>query len=307
MKPVISMLALAGIVVFIFTRCSSNHKRERTSTETKAEVEKSNNSSLPVSSAAAVATTSDTSLHFIRTADIKFQVNDVAQATYAIEDAVSEQGGYVAYTNLQSRIDDKNTIPVSADSTLVVTHYQVTNTITLRVPNNRLDTTLKKIAGQVSYLDYRVIRADDVALQLLGNKLKQQRLAKHEQRLTAAIDNRGRKLEQVTEAENDLLNKQEQADDAVISNLSTANQIKYSTITLDIYQPAGTTHHLIANEKNIHTYQPGLGLRLKEAAQTGWEAMTDVLVAIVQLWWLIVLAILALILYKKVKPLLYNN
>lgn len=306
MKPVLHILALAGLVVLTFARCS-NHKHERPESEAKTEVKESNNSSLPVSSAAAVESTGDTAQRFIRTADIKFQVKDVANATYAIEDAVSTQGGYIAYTNLQSRIEDKNTIPVSADSSLEITHYHVTNSITLRVPNNRLDTTLKTIARQVAYLDYRVIRADDVALQLLGNKLKQQRLAKHEQRLAAAIDNRGRKLAQVTEAENELLTKQEQADDAVISNLSTTNQINYSTVTLEIYQPATATHYLVANEKNISAYKPGLAVRLKEAAQSGWDAMATVLVLIVQLWWLIVLAILALILYKKLKPIIYTN
>lgn len=306
MKPVINMLALAGII-FLLARCSSNHRPEKLESKTQTEGKESNNSSLPLSSTAAVTTGSDTTQRFIRTADIKFQVKDVANATYAIEDAVSTQGGYIAYTNLQSRIEDKNTIPVSADSSLEVTHYHVTNNISLRVPNNRLDTTLKTIARQVAYLDYRVIRADDVALQLLGNKLKQQRLAKHEQRLAAAIDNRGHKLEQVTEAENELLNKQEQADDAAISNLSTTNQINYSTVTLEIYQPATATHYLVANEKNISAYKPGLEVRLKEAAQSGWDAMATALVLIVQLWWLIVLAILALILYKKLKPIIYSN
>ncbi|MCX6210171.1 MAG: DUF4349 domain-containing protein, partial [Bacteroidetes bacterium] len=189
-----------------------------------------------ISSTAAVENNKDSTHKFIRTADLKFKVKSVIASTYDIEAITSRLGGFVTYTNLQSTVDNVSNTAINADSTLETTYYTVSNSITLRVPNTKLDTTLKEISKNIDYLDYRIIKADDVALQLLSNNLTQKRSAKYEQRLANAIDNRGKKLKETTVAEDVLLNKQEQADNAKVSNLSLNDQLNFSTITLAIYQ-----------------------------------------------------------------------
>jgi hypothetical protein len=129
---------------------------------------------------------------------------------------------------LTSNINNVTTIPISANSSLETTTYVVTNTISLRVLNTKLDTTLKEISRNIEYLDYRIIKAEDVALQILSNNLVQKRAAKNTERLTNAIDNRGRKLNETTAAEEVLLNKQELADNAKISNFTLKDQVNFS-------------------------------------------------------------------------------
>ena len=107
-----------------------------------------------ISSSAAVVDKNSTR-KFIRTADVKFKVKNVAKSTYAIEDATSKFGGFVTYTNLQSTINEEDKTKVSQDSTLVTTKYKVENNITIRVPNTKLDTVIKTIAKQIHFLDYR--------------------------------------------------------------------------------------------------------------------------------------------------------
>lgn len=138
---------------------------------------------------------------FIRTAYIKFKVKDVAKSTYFIEDATAKFGGFVTFTDLKSEIIEKNETKVSQDSTLITTKYAVTNDITIRVPNTRLDTILKTIAKQIDFLDYRIIKADDVSLKLLSNQLTQKRGENSEKRLEKAIESKGKKLDNVIEAE----------------------------------------------------------------------------------------------------------
>jgi hypothetical protein len=141
---------------------------------------------------------------FLRTADIKFKVKQVAKATYAIENSVSQHGGFVTYTNLQSHIVSKDQTKVSQDSTLETTRYTVDNAMVLRVPNTRLDTVLKALAKEVDFLDSRLIKADDVQLQLLANQWTQKRSDKHEARLGKAIDTKGSKLRDISKAEEQL-------------------------------------------------------------------------------------------------------
>ena len=90
-----------------------------------------------VSSSSAVEP-KNSSRKFIRTADIKFKVKNVAKSTYAIEDATTKFGGFVTYTNLQSNASEKEETKVSQDSTLITTKYAVTNDITIRVPNTNM-------------------------------------------------------------------------------------------------------------------------------------------------------------------------
>ena len=197
------------------------------------------------SSSAAVENPKDTEHKFLRTSDVKFKVKNVEAATYEIEDITNRHGGFVTFTHLNSTVDNVATTPISADSSLETTSFTVANTITIRVPNVRLDTTLKDIAKLVDYLDYRIIEADDVSLQLKGNSMAQERMAINRQRMVQAVDNRGTKLPDVTEAEESLLDKQQQADDALLENMSLNDQIKYSTLQVYLYQRQGIKSHAI--------------------------------------------------------------
>ncbi len=295
MKPTLRLLLAAGLAALFFS-CNQTRKEAVTANGISQTDSTANQF---ISSSAAVENGKDSDRKFIRTADLKFKVKSVVNSTYAIENITNQFGGFVAYTNLESSINNKTVIPVSADSSLETTYFTVSNAITLRVPNTKLDTVLKSVSLLIDYLDYRIIKADDVALQLLSNKLTQGRVASHEQRLTNAIDNRGKKLNETARAEELLLNRQEQSDNAKISNLSYQDQINFSTITLSIYQRPAMKRELISNEKNIDSYTPGFGSRMLDALKTGWKSMEAFFVFIAQFWGIILLAVPAMILYRK--------
>ncbi|MEI8203015.1 MAG: DUF4349 domain-containing protein [Bacteroidota bacterium] len=252
-----------------------------------------------VGSSAAVENKKDTLHKFIRTAEMKFRVKNVAKATYAIEEITSRFDGFVTFTDLSSNIDNITTTAISSDSSLETMHFTVANLMTLRVPNIKLDTTLKTIATLIDYLDYRRIKADDVRLQYLANKITQQRVATHEERVKKAIDTKGKKLNETTRAEESLINKQEQADNAKLSNLSLQDQINYSTITLNIYQRQEIRRWVLPNEKNIDAFEPGFGNQLLDALKFGWKILDVVIVFLARLWGLFLFALIIYILYRK--------
>lgn len=257
-------------------------------------------STAAVSSSAAVVQKNETR-QFIRTADIKFKVKDVAKSTYAIEDATTKFGGFVTNTELQSAIQEKETTKVSPDSTLVSTEYEVTNAITIRVPNTQLDTVIKTIAKQIDFLDYRIIKAEDVSLSLLANELAQKRSEKTETRIAKAIDSKGKKLDNVLEAENTLDNKKEQRDNAALENLKYKDQVKYSTLTLALYQNPIYKQELIANKKSVNAYRPNIGLQIWDSLKTGWFMLEAMIAFVVQLWGIALIGIAIWFGYKKWK------
>ncbi|MDB5282448.1 MAG: hypothetical protein JWO06_1523, partial [Bacteroidota bacterium] len=219
--------------------------------------------------------------------------------TYNIEDITRHFGGFVTYTNLTSNVDAKTNILVSRDSSLETTYYTVSNYMQIRVPNTNLDSTLKAITPLIDYLDYRIIKANDIALQLLSNQLTQNRMIKHEQRLTNALDVHGKKLIETTDAENNLLNKQEQSDNAKISNLSMMDQVKFSTITLNIYQRQTIKREVILNDKDITTYEPGFLSQILDSLKFGWQILEAIIITIAKLWGLILLGVIGFIAIKK--------
>ncbi|PVX44437.1 uncharacterized protein DUF4349 [Flavobacterium sp. 103] len=251
-----------------------------------------------ISSSAAVEKEGSTR-KFIRTADLKFKVKNVTQSTYTIENITNKFDGFVTYTNLQSSIIDKFETKISQDSTLETTRYTVENNITIRVPNKRLDTVIKSIAKQIDFLDYRIIKADDVSLKMLSNQLSQKRSSITEKRVEKAIDNRGKKINDIMEAENNLAAQKEQNDNSKLENLSIQDQIDFSTLTIQIYQHESVKQEMIANTKDYNYYKPNIGIRIIDSLKTGWYVLQDVIVFIIEIWWLLFIVIGGFFIYKK--------
>lgn len=243
----------------------------------------------------------DTTRKFIITGDIKFKAKNVIKATYNIEDITHKEGGFVTSTTLASEINNVTTTPVSVDSSMVTTFYTVSNTLILRIPNYKLDTALKQIAKNIDYLDHRNLKKEDVALRLLTNELAQKRANKTQQRLASAIDKKGQKLDDIVSAEQILSNKEEQSDNAKLSNMSINDQIAYSTVSLVVYQPQTVKREMIFNHKSIEPFEPSFGSKIVDSMQFGWKIIKEIFLFIVKSWAILLFVGLAFFLYRKYK------
>lgn len=294
-KKVNVVLALL-IIGFAISCKQSQERTEEVSMETKnyEPIEKSE----AVSSSAAVVNPKS-NRKFVRTADIKFKVKNVVKSTNQIEDATVRFDGYVTYINLQSNIFDEEKTKISADSTLVTTKFSVENDITIRVPNTKLDTVIKTIAKQIAFLNYRVIKADDVSLQILSNKMAQNRSISLENRMSKAIDSKGEKLNKIIDAEDKLNDKKEQNDAAKLQNLSLEDQVNFSTLTLHIYQDETIKQEMVANEKSLNSYRPNIGLQIWESVKSGWFVFENIIAFVVSLWPIILIGLFGFLGYKR--------
>nr|WP_315252473.1 DUF4349 domain-containing protein [uncultured Flavobacterium sp.] len=278
-------------VTALLISCKKSEAYEEESTDVKISAD-------TISSSAAVEKEGSTR-KFIRTADIKFKVKNVTQSTYKIENITNKFGGFVTYTNLQSTIIDEFENKISLDSTIQTIRYNVENDITIRVPNKRLDTVIKSIAKQIDFLDYRIIKADDVSLKMLSNQLSQTRGASNEKRIEKAIDTKGKKINDIMEAENTLANKKEQNDNAKLENLSIEDQVNFSTLTIKIYQNESVKQEITASTKDSNYYKPNIGIRILDSLKSGWYVLLNLIVLLFEIWWLILLTIGGYFLYKK--------
>jgi len=293
MKTIAQLGLTTLVIIALLFSCKKTDYASKESADFKTTAD-----STAVSSTAAVQPKNSTQ-KFIRTADIKFKVKNVVKSTYAIENAVAKFGGFVTYTNLQSNIHDQIKTKISQDSTLETTKFSVENNITIRVPNTQLDTVIKSIAKQIDFLDFRVIKADDVSLKLLANQLSQKRSTTNEKRVEKAIDNKGKKINDIMEAENALANQKEANDNKTIEHLSMQDQVNFSTVTLQLYQNETIKQEITAGEKDSAYYKPNLGIQIVDSLKNGWYILQAVVVFFINLWPFILLSLGGFFLYKK--------
>ncbi|CAM4395514.1 DUF4349 domain-containing protein [Flavobacterium terrigena] len=293
---------IGGVMMLLTLAIACNKKSEESISKMDLEAVSVDSSAVAddMTSSAAVED-KNSKRKFIRTADARFKVKDVAQSTYKIENLTKNVGGFVTLSELRSTITENDETQVSQDSLLQTTRYEVNNTISLRVPNVKLDTLLRSLAKEVQFLDYRVIKADDVNLQLLANQLSQKRNANTSKRLENAIDKKGNKLKEINEAEANLASKKENSYTSYINNLSLKDQVNFSTVTLELYQNEQLKYELVANEKNVNAYRPNLGLQVWESIKTGWFIFEGIVAFLVQLWPIAFFGFLAWFGFKKWK------
>lgn len=232
---------------------------------------------------------------FIRSADIRYKVKDVAAATYHIEAIVSKNRGYVSYTHLSSGIDHTEQIQISKDSSLETTHYTMSNRITLRVPNTLLDTTLREIMADVVFLDHRTIKADDVTIQYLENSLGQKRYAGN------AKIQPGAKQRDINETGELSLYRKEKQDEYFIANKYIDRDVRLSEVSIEIYQRPSIRREMVANPDNIESYHPGFFSRMSDALVTGWELMEDLVLFLLKFWILVPVAVGTVFLLRRMK------
>jgi hypothetical protein len=298
----VSALLLIGLAI-----CSASSltlvscKQANTDNAVEASSDKTEvaSDSVSVVSSSAAVEPKNSNRKFVRTADIKFKVKNVSKSTTIIEDATTKFGGFVTYTNLQSTINNEERTKVSPDSTLINTKFTVENNMTIRVPNTQMDTVIKTIAKQIGFLNFRVIKADDITLQMLSNKMSQKRSETTEKRIANGIDTKGKKLNQIIDAEENLAVKKEQNDNSKIANLSLQDQVNFSTLTLLLYQDETTKQEMIANEKSVNAYRPNIGLQIWDSVKTGWFILEEILSFLVALWPFALIGFLGFIGYKK--------
>jgi hypothetical protein len=236
---------------------------------------------------------------FVVSAELKFRAKDVVKTTYAIENLTINTGGFVTYTELHSAENYRNVVKISADSSLESIFYTVENYMTLRIPKANLDSFLRGVGNEVDYFDYRIVKANDVGLDLLANNLKQKRLATYEKSQQQNINKPTNKPEETYYAQENLLDKQMQADEAAIQKLKTEDEVKYSFVALTIYQREAVKRTMAANTENIHAYEPGFISRIGNGLAKGWQLFENLIVALANIWTLIMLAILVFIAYRR--------
>jgi len=254
-----------------------------------------------IATSAATGINDDDMHKFIRTAQMKFKVKDVVEATHLIESIILNNKGFIINTSISNKELNSQTINISKDSALMTYYTNLESRLQLKVPCQLLDTTLRQIAPLAVLIDYRIVDAKDVTVQLMKDNLDKIRMEKKQKRLSAAIDTKGRKLDDITEAEHALDYALEQADKAKLSEFTTNEQIAFSTISINLYQDVMEHKEKVLRQKELKTYEPGFGSKIADAFVGGWYILSAILIFLINIWPVLLIIVVIVIVYFRIK------
>ncbi len=249
--------------------------------------------------ASSAATYTDAQRKFIRTAQAEFRVNDVYKSSLAIEDVVAAQGGFVVKNHIATQALGSQTRPSGNGNLIELTEYTVRGELTVRVPSDNTQAFLRAIVGQMAFLDQRNFEAMDAQFALLRQQLEYQRNQETQQQLGQAVE-QGGKLDQKADVIAARNSSKSARDEALIAQQEFEDKIAFSTINLSMYQGSKIREAELTDvEAVFQQHSPGFFARLGNSLTVGWYGIVDVAIAVMTLWPLWLLVLIAAVTYRR--------
>lgn len=237
--------------------------------------------------------------YFIRKADMKLKVPNVLEASEKIEDFVSLRGGYIANSELVSEPISTDIIHHTKDSLVEVKRFAVTGSVSLRIPSRYLDSVVRYASRMALFVDYKTVRSDDIKLALFANQQAEQRIQVYQKRLKAVATATAGKHANAIAREDKLLEKQTAADEARLDSYSLADQVNYSTVTLQMYQAPQTLLHKMPSDPIVPTYDAPFSEKFSAEFLSGFEFIKSFILLVTGSWGGLVV-LLAIVMALKV-------
>lgn len=200
----------------------------------------------------------------IKTVNYRIQVKDVNASTEKVKQLVAQYGGYISGMNLNN------------------SSYELSNDITIRVPQDKLEVLLTMVGGEAIYTNYRSEQAQDVTEEYvdLGIRLKTKKEVRD--RYIDILRNQAKTVEDILNAEEKIRVVQEEIE-AVEGRLKYLNsQVSMSTVNLTIYQR-------VEYQPQPDVYHESFGSRVANSLKGGWELLQGLVLFLIRIWPLIIL------------------
>ena len=219
----------------------------------------------------------------IKTANMRFRVKDVQNTKEQLSKTIKAQGGTVAEFSIESTIQETDKVKQSTDSLKEITSYRTQGYLVAKVPSEKLDEFTNTIAKMAVFVDNQSMKMDDQSIAYLSNKLKAQNRVDAVEKINKVASKKSANVESSLYIKDDYVDKR-------IENMQIDSRVKFSTITLNFYQDNTVKTMIVAND-NLYDYRPAFVNRLWLGIVNGWTIFKEIIIAISNLWMLILVGI----------------
>ncbi|MFF5384028.1 DUF4349 domain-containing protein [Pedobacter suwonensis] len=226
-----------------------------------------------------VPTDSTVAEKIIKTADMRFRVKNVQNTKEQLSKTIKSEGGTVAEFSIESTIQETDKVKQSTDSLKEITAYRTEGYLVAKIPSEKLDEFTNTIAKIAVFVDHQSMKLDDQSIAYLANKLKAQNRVDAIEKINKVASKKSANVESSLYIKDDYVDKR-------IDNMQIDNRVKFSTITLNFYQDNTVKTMIVAND-NLYDYRPAFINRLWLGIVNGWAIFKEIIIAISNLWMLI--------------------
>jgi len=219
----------------------------------------------------------------IKTADMRFRVKNVQNTKEQLSKTIKAEGGTVAEFSIESSIQETDKVKQSTDSLKEITSYRTQGYLVAKVPSEKLDEFTNTIAKMAVFVDNQSMKMDDQSISYLANKLKAQNRIDAIEKINKVASKKSANVESSLYIKDDYVDKR-------IENMQIDNRVKFSTITLKFYQDNTVKTMIVAND-NLYDYRPAFLNRLWLGIVNGWTIFKEIIIAISNLWMLVLVGI----------------
>ena len=208
----------------------------------------------------------------VKTASLNVEVKNFKDYTARLHEKVRAAGGYIAQ-------EEQSESP-----------YKVGNAVTIKIPVDRFDETVLQMASDSDKLVSKKISSEDVTMALIDTR----------SRLETKKQVRERYIEMLKQSHSreDVIGMQREVDNIQAEIEGAAGRIAYlghaaaySTINVNFYQ--------ILDVPVKEEGQPGFLHKLNDAFREGWGWVSTLMIGLVELWPLLLAALLGLMWWRK--------
>jgi|GEM_PF-6826485 hypothetical protein len=240
----------------------------------------------------------------IKTINYNFKVPNVEKTAYEIDNIVKQLKGYTSGSLLKSDILNTQKFPYTKDSLVEISSYNTSNTLTIYIPAEMLDSAMQLVQQKISFLNSREVTVEDVSLKMLQNQMDIASNNKFNEKMQVHADNDSHKLNQVQAVQQNILENDTKGNATVVENIDMNDRVKYSQVNIILSQNTMIAKTIVPNIDIESLYKPSFFSRLKDAVENGFDTCLDFITAITNVWFVFVLMFFVWILIKKRKQLL---
>lgn len=262
-------IPLLSLCLLLFTACNSDPETYNLS-DNYSEV-----AAIPATLQSAPSPPTQTNTidrKLIKTGLIKFETGDIVKTMASVKQATEALGGYIAS-------EFSNT-----------SDYQVSTSVTVRVPSDQFDSFINRVSERVTKFDERDITSLDVTEEYMDLNVRIVTKKKLEQRYLEILK-AARTVKEILGVETELGKVREEIERAEGRLKYLKSQVSMSTVTIEFYQ---TTETAKAEKDSFY-------VKIKNGLTNGLNLIEILFFAIVNIWPLLVLVAIGYLVYRSRK------
>lgn len=213
-------------------------------------------------------------LKIIKTANARYKVENVKDATKIVKDIATDYGGYI------SDLRFENTL------------YEKQNRFTIKIPQAHFDAVIDSIKSVAFFVEFENISTKDVTEEYVDIEARLKTKLEVKARYEDILRRNAKTVEDILATEDKLRLLQEEIESAQGRLKYLSGKVSYSTIQVDLFET-------VEYKEEPTSYEKSFGDKSKKGFAFGWEIIETIVLFCIHIWPLFLVLIGLLFVFRK--------